>query len=140
MGNSIGIVSEDDEPFDITEDGFGYNVINFTVNTMDVHFRAQNNHPNNLPVCEKPNVDKFRVSMKFKISSFALVTNTWHIADNRHVQRGKGTQQPGQQTHRTALESDAGTATAGKWPRLAWQRLVLTQSTALLLQHVYTQS
>ncbi|XP_030560024.1 DDB1- and CUL4-associated factor 11 isoform X1 [Drosophila novamexicana] len=66
MGNSIGIVSEDDEPFDITEDGFGYNVINFTVNTMDVHFRAQNNHPNNLPVCEKPNVDKFRTTDMYK--------------------------------------------------------------------------
>ncbi|XP_017866216.1 PREDICTED: DDB1- and CUL4-associated factor 11 [Drosophila arizonae] len=60
MGNSLGIISEDDDLFDIPADGLGYNVINFTVDAMNVHFRQQNNHPNNLPVCEKPNVDKFK--------------------------------------------------------------------------------
>lgn len=74
MGNSLGFISEDDDLFDLPEDGFGYNVINFTVDAMDVHFRHQNNHPNNLPVCEKPNVDKFRVSMTL-ITIISLFTH-----------------------------------------------------------------
>lgn len=112
MGNSLGIISEDDDLFDIPADGLGYNVINFTVDAMDVHFRQQNNHPNNLPVCEKPNVDKFKVSMKLIIVSLFTHNQLQIVTVHRDVQRGESSLQHDRQANGTALELNASPAKA----------------------------
>ncbi|EDW02424.1 DDB1- and CUL4-associated factor 11 [Drosophila grimshawi] len=66
MGNSLGFLSDNDDPFELPVDEFGYNVINFTVNAMDLQLRPPNNHPSSLPVCEKPNVDQFQTTDMYK--------------------------------------------------------------------------
>lgn len=69
MGNNFSFEQGDDDELVLPRDGFGFNVINFTVDAMDSHVRSHvrshNYHPSNLPVIrEKPNLDKFQVSTK----------------------------------------------------------------------------
>lgn len=133
MGNSLGIISDDDDLFDIPDDGFRYNVINLTVDAMDVHFRQQNNHPINLPVCEKPNVDTFQVSMKLiKFSLFAH-NQLQIVTVHRYVQTGESALQHAHRANGSAMELNASPAKARKWPCISWQQLFLAKSTTFFL-------
>jgi len=67
MGNSLNF--ESDEDWEFSDDGLDYNVLNLEVNAIDIHWRShsQQSRTPNLPVIrEKPNLDKFQVSMKFE--------------------------------------------------------------------------
>lgn len=65
MGNVLGFGPGEDDELILPREGFGYNVINLTVDAMDLQVRSRDYHPNNLPVIrEKPNLDKFQVSTK----------------------------------------------------------------------------
>lgn len=68
MGNQLGfyISSDDEEAFDTSDSELGLNVINFTVNAMDMELRSPCYHSNDLPVIRnKPNLEKFQVIMKY---------------------------------------------------------------------------
>ncbi|EDW74251.1 uncharacterized protein Dwil_GK21482 [Drosophila willistoni] len=68
MGNHLSLIGGDDDGFDSTDNEMGFNVINFTVNAVDMELRTPARvHPNNLPVIrKKPNLEKFQGSDMFK--------------------------------------------------------------------------
>ncbi|KAH8261416.1 hypothetical protein KR044_008604 [Drosophila immigrans] len=101
MGNSLDLPSDDDDLWDFSEEGFDYNVVNFTIDAMDVQFRSSNNHPSKLPVIlNKPNLEKFqRTDMYKEIKARSSLANKsrehrWNLL-NALQQRENGTAAPG---------------------------------------------
>nr|XP_016930290.1 DDB1- and CUL4-associated factor 11 [Drosophila suzukii] len=83
MGNQLGIQmnSDDDEDFDSSENDLGFNVINFTVNSLDMEVRTDYCN-NDLPIIRsKPDLVKFQNTDMYKEirASSGLVSNP----DNR---------------------------------------------------------
>jgi len=69
MGNQLGIQmnSDDDEDFDSSENDLGFNVINFTVNSLDMEVRTDYCN-NDLPIIRsKPDLVKFQVITKYPV-------------------------------------------------------------------------
>ncbi|KAM8711344.1 hypothetical protein ACLKA7_000480 [Drosophila subpalustris] len=105
MGNSFGFLSDDDDDlWDDQDYGMGYNVINFTVNAMDVQLRPQDYQPINLPVIrEKPNLDKFQSTDMYKqIKSRSSLVNKateqrWNLMQALQ-QRENGIASPGSES------------------------------------------
>ncbi|KAH8373778.1 DDB1- and CUL4-associated factor 11 [Drosophila serrata] len=69
MGNRLGIQlsSDDEDAFDGSDNELGFNVINFTVNALDMELRTPCYHSNEMPVIRsKPDLEKFQASDIYK--------------------------------------------------------------------------
>ncbi|ALC41425.1 CG9945 [Drosophila busckii] len=82
MGNSIAYLSGDDDILEVP-DVYGYNVIDFTVNEMDLQVHPQDYHRNNLPVIRgKPNLNRFQNTEMYK-QIMSRCTLDWKPTERR---------------------------------------------------------
>ncbi|KAH8373097.1 hypothetical protein KR009_011661 [Drosophila setifemur] len=87
MGNQLGLnISSDDDDAYPSDSELGFNVINFTVNAMDMELRSPCYHSNELPVIRNtPNLEKFQgtdMYREIRASSGMVITPTdkrWNL-------------------------------------------------------------